>query len=286
MEQFLHMRTTFFVVSMIGLILLTCMVYVARARKTYPGFSYWTAASGCYFLGNILIGMRGVLPDFLTIVVANMIVVAAFLAIPYGLARFAERGHPLWPYLLVLIGVGVIAYYYTYISPSLGNRIVLVSGVFAILTAYTIFIFKKMIPSILNGSNLLLMITLGAGTFWSIVRIAYTLIYENEASSLFAPSLMQNMSIIIYCGLMVFASFALCVLNFQRLEYDLLKARNDVKALEGILPICTSCKKIRDDTGYWNQVESYIRAHSEATFSHSICPDCMKKVYPGYNPKP
>ncbi len=66
-------------------------------------------------------------------------------------------------------------------------------------------------------------------------------------------------------------------------EHDrLLRALSEVKALSGLLPICASCKKIRDDTGYWNQIESYIRDHSEADFSHSICPDCAKKLYPEY----
>jgi len=54
----------------------------------------------------------------------------------------------------------------------------------------------------------------------------------------------------------------------------------EVKLLQGILPICASCKNIRDDKGYWSQVESYITDHSEAKFSHSICPDCAKKLYP------
>jgi len=49
-----------------------------------------------------------------------------------------------------------------------------------------------------------------------------------------------------------------------------------------MLPICAACKKIRDDKGYWNQIESYIREHSEAEFSHGICPDCAKKLYPDY----
>ena len=53
-----------------------------------------------------------------------------------------------------------------------------------------------------------------------------------------------------------------------------------VKQLKGFIPICASCKKIRDDKGYWNQIESYIRKHSEAEFSHGICPDCVKKLYP------
>jgi len=47
-----------------------------------------------------------------------------------------------------------------------------------------------------------------------------------------------------------------------------------------MFPICSSCKKIRDDKGYWNQIESYVRDHSEAEFSHSLCPDCVKKLYP------
>ena len=58
-----------------------------------------------------------------------------------------------------------------------------------------------------------------------------------------------------------------------------------VKTLSGLLPICAHCKKIRDDQGYWNQIESYIRQHSEAEFSHSICPECMDKLYPRFSKK-
>jgi hypothetical protein len=53
-----------------------------------------------------------------------------------------------------------------------------------------------------------------------------------------------------------------------------------VKTLSGLLPICASCKKIRDDSGYWTQVEVYVRDHTEADFTHSICPECAKKLYP------
>ena len=49
-----------------------------------------------------------------------------------------------------------------------------------------------------------------------------------------------------------------------------------------MLPICASCKKIRDDKGYWQQLETFVREHSGAEFSHSICPDCMKRLYPQY----
>ena len=60
------------------------------------------------------------------------------------------------------------------------------------------------------------------------------------------------------------------------------KALQEVRILRGFLPICASCKKIRDDTGYWTQIEGYIKDHSEAEFTHSICPDCAKRLYPEF----
>jgi PAS domain S-box-containing protein len=66
----------------------------------------------------------------------------------------------------------------------------------------------------------------------------------------------------------------------EKLIKELKNALDQVKQLSGMLPICSSCKMIRDDKGYWSQIESYIRDHSEAEFSHSICPECAKKLYP------
>lgn len=66
----------------------------------------------------------------------------------------------------------------------------------------------------------------------------------------------------------------------KKLMAELKKAIEKIKTLRGLLPICASCKRIRDDQGSWQQVESYIRDHSGAIFSHSLCPDCAKKIYP------
>jgi PAS domain S-box-containing protein len=66
----------------------------------------------------------------------------------------------------------------------------------------------------------------------------------------------------------------------ERLIAELQDAIAKVQTLSGLLPICSSCKKIRDDKGYWNQIETYISEHSTAEFSHSICPDCAKQLYP------
>jgi PAS domain S-box-containing protein len=83
------------------------------------------------------------------------------------------------------------------------------------------------------------------------------------------------------------AIFANDVTETKQAEISLVMERDKlhaalakIKKLSGMLPICASCKKIRDDKGYWNQIESYIRKNSEAQFSHSICPKCANKLYP------
>jgi PAS domain S-box-containing protein len=72
----------------------------------------------------------------------------------------------------------------------------------------------------------------------------------------------------------------------DRMIAELQKTLAEVKTLKGLIPICASCKKIRDDTGFWSQIESYVMRHSDAKFSHGICPDCTKKLYPEYADEP
>ncbi len=68
----------------------------------------------------------------------------------------------------------------------------------------------------------------------------------------------------------------------EKLIDELKIAMTKIKTLHGFIPICANCKKIRDDDGFWRQVEEYVTSHSEAVFSHGMCPDCMKKLYPQY----
>ncbi len=90
------------------------------------------------------------------------------------------------------------------------------------------------------------------------------------------------------------ASLLLTIVLWHSLRVRQLKAREmelarrvdaalaKIKVLSGLLPICSWCKKVRDDTGYWNQLESYVREHSEANFSHGICPECLREHFPAF----
>jgi hypothetical protein len=70
----------------------------------------------------------------------------------------------------------------------------------------------------------------------------------------------------------------------EKLIRQLQEALANIKTLRGLLPICFSCKQIRDDKGYWNRIETYIREHTEAEFTHGICPACAQKLFPDFKP--
>lgn len=69
----------------------------------------------------------------------------------------------------------------------------------------------------------------------------------------------------------------------ERLIDELRNAVAKVRTLKGLLPICAACKKVRDDKGYWNQIESYLSRHTDADFSHALCPECLDKLYGNQN---
>jgi methyl-accepting chemotaxis protein len=103
-----------------------------------------------------------------------------------------------------------------------------------------------------------------------------------------SQSKVENITTILVFGGVFLSAFIafFTVRHVLKVEKALLNERNElqkalskIKTLSGLLPICASCKKIRDDKGYWNQIELYIRDHTEAEFSHSLCPICAEKLY-------
>jgi len=110
------------------------------------------------------------------------------------------------------------------------------------------------------------------------------------ASNLLAGQMIRYYAVEIWNTIVHFAFFAISALliyevrsNLEKREKlieELQQALDQVKTLSGLLPMCSSCKKIRDDKGYWNQVEVYICDHSDAMVSHGLCPECAQKLYP------
>jgi hypothetical protein len=131
-------------------------------------------------------------------------------------------------------------------------------------------------------------------SFWSS-RKSFTIIVAvvcsvlTIGSAFFQPIVPEMWKVVFNRCLALFAIWITTLLGLQRklseekrekALREREKALEETRILRGLLPICASCKKIRDDQGYWTQMEGYIRDHSEADFSHGICPECAKKLYP------
>ena len=126
-----------------------------------------------------------------------------------------------------------------------------------------------------------------AGIIMSVIGIATIM-----TANLFAGKVIQSY-LTEYWNILVYVCFFIVVVdlvsgekiisdNNKILIGKLQKSLDEIKTLSGLLPICSACKKIRDDDGYWKQIEHYISEYTEAKFSHSICPDCKEKLYPGF----
>jgi hypothetical protein len=137
-----------------------------------------------------------------------------------------------------------------------------------------------------------------AGIFWSGIIILTTLFFSGfERLGLvylnLCPAEKDNIfTVIVLAGFFLFVIILVGLFELERQKNITYQARitqnlqialAEVKELSGMLPICASCKKIRDDTGYWAQLETYIMEHSKAAFTHSICPDCFRRLYPELN---
>lgn len=261
------------------------MLYVAATQKVYPGFMKWTVASLLNGIGLICLSLRGILPDFLTIASANVLIVALFVLVARGLVEFAGGEQKIWLDITPIVVLTTTFLYYTYHSPNVSARIVIISLLIALLSGRSALIISKQVPLILFSTNWFLLISFIMLSGWFFLRAILTLSFENHIVDFMRPSVLQGFSVmVVFVGNITIVT-GLIIINAQRLEHDLIQAKDQVNSLKGLLPICSSCKKIRDDEGYWHQVEEYVKRHSEAEFSHGICPDCMKRLYPKYYQK-
>jgi len=280
MRYVLDIRTLSLTAGIISLILCICMLYVSRTRKTYNGFTQWTTASILNAFGMALLSMRGFFPDFISIVIANTLIVVANCLIVYGLEVFAGNTRRIWLIISFAVSTFMLFIYFTYYSPNVNVRIVIISAVLSILFGYCAYFVHKYIPRIIDDKDMWLTTVFGILAIWFAFRMSTTLFIEAPIVNFMKSSAVQGMAFVVFfCG-NIFIVTGLIILNSQRVEFDLLTAIEEVRTLRGIIPICMHCKGIRDDSGCWNQLEKYITEHSEAQFSHGICEKCAKKHYP------
>lgn len=280
MHDLLNIRTLSFSSGIISLTICFCMIYISKTRKTYPGFTKWTITSILYTIALGLFSTRHIIPDFFSIIIGNLLIVTGNGFMAYGLELFTNTTKKIWLHFSLVLSTAILFFYFTYFQPNINIRIIIVSLIIAIHYFYCAYLAKKYIPQLIKTQNNLLVFTFGVLASWLILRIIQSAFIDGQIVDYMHPPIFHSLTVIVFFSGNIFIAIGLIVLNFQRVEFDLSATKQEVKTLRGLIPICSNCKKIRDDKGVWNQLEIYIRDHSDAKFSHGVCPECMSLLYP------
>jgi hypothetical protein len=268
-------------------VLAVTMFFYMSTKESYPGFGHWTAGACLITLGYATNVFRGSLPDIIPIAVGNAFFVCAVILFLQGMRKFLQLSdmHPAWYVVPFLNLIGCSFFYY--VQDDVGIRIIFIAVAIAIPQLYTAalvlghmskerFLFYPVIAVELIVAGLLMLFRAG----WVASQPGFTFFMESPYQNFFFISIM---------ALQIIVSLSFIMLNSERLHSHLLKAKEEleqsisqIKVLSGLLPICSGCKRIRDEHDNWTQMEIYIRNRSEAEFSHGICPECAKKLYPGH----
>ncbi|MBI5521655.1 MAG: hypothetical protein HY910_03415 [Desulfarculus sp.] len=280
MNDTVDMRSLNLAWSAIAVTWVILMLFMQRTRKTYPGFGHWTLGTLASCLGLFLIASRGHLPLLLSLVAGNLLLVAQVMFFYRGLAIFVGRRPSPWT------DGGLLAFFLaaylvlTYALPSIKWRIILFSSLYIYYFLRCLLLAWHQVPALLGARNWLVLSAVGLMAAFYSLRTLGVLLWDWGVVDILAPSPMNLTVNLATACLGILTLAGLIFLNVQRLEMDLQSAQREVGLLGGLLPICAKCKRIRDDGGYWHQVERYISAHSDANFTHGICPQCLQDLYP------
>ena len=280
MEAFLDMRTIIFVSGVTSFILFSCMCYIRKRQKTYDGFVYWILAALSNSTGMFLLSMRGFLPDYLTMLISNTLLILSIVFINTGLSLFSGVRYYKKTYILLLSLFIIVFYYYIYVVPSLIDRAVIFSVFQIMLCAIMVIIAYRDLPLVLEKRNYILFWFLIFTVVWPFIRVVASFFETGMPTDLMNAGISYQLNFLGSIAAYIVLLVGLIIINAQRIEHEMANARDQVKAITGLIPICASCKKIRDDNGYWNQLESYLNKNADLDFSHAICPECMQKLYP------
>ena len=279
MAIFFDIRTLSLFSGCISACLFISMIYIYKNRKTYPGFKQWTVGCFLNFLGFVLLSLRNILPDLITIVFANVLIVLSFVLLARGLIYFTEGKQNTWMDVSLPAVLLIFFFCFVYIYPDLNMRIIVLSLIMIVLSLRCVSITHKKIPLVLGEKNRFLTAAFLWVTILLFLRTVLTISYKGHGDDFMLSSTLQGISIIAGSIGIIFIAIGLIIVNAQRLEKDLIEAHKEVKTLSGLLPICSKCKKIRDDKGYWNNLEFYLEEHSDASFSHGLCMECSDALY-------
>lgn len=241
------------------------LLWTIDREDTGPG--YWAISLIFNSIGFFL--WSGVVPvtPWKYYLAGEIFHISGFILFIYGAYRFAGNSYRAWN--LIFLAGWLIIWAVSLVTRNHDPFVagIVLKGLRAVLFIITGVILLKNMPESRHRGRKLAGFSLIA---WGIYIVIFAFI--NAGS-------MANLAYGFLIGFHVLALFGMIAMIVERISVRAEESETMAKRLEGLLPICSYCKKIRDEDNTWHSVEVYIRKHSEAVFSHGICPDCLRKHY-------
>lgn len=272
-------RTIVLAVVAFQLVVVALLAGLRRLRPGQAGLGAWLASQGVMLGAVVLTAVRDRVPFLVAPAVSNLFIVATGALMLEAMVRFhgLPRRLPLALDVAVLTAVPAVAFALP--GPPSNVRLGFAEA------AMAWFLVRAGIEPLLSKAARrsraqgVVSAVLVAGALMSVSRAAYYLAGPPiETRFVEGHALVYISFAIMFVN--VAASAGFLYLGFERVERELRAALSEVRTLSDLLPICASCKKVRDDGGYWRQIESYLSTHSGIAFTHGYCPDCVAKLYP------
>lgn len=221
MAQLLDMRTVLFVCGFVSLSLTLPMIYASLSRKSFPGFHIWTVGFILSGVGVILTGCRGLVPNFFTIVVANVLLMGHLSLISIGLMRFTGRRYrPVQEFLPIMAAAGLLGYF-TWGSPDVNMRIVVLSVTLAVLYFRIGMCGVRELAEYFGSRNWLLALTCLVTSVWLLVRGALTLLTRHQLVDFMSAGTLHGLSVMVACVAGILIMSSLIIINSQRIENEM-----------------------------------------------------------------
>jgi hypothetical protein len=275
--------TTIFVMSALTYVALAAvMVHYLLTHQTYPGFRDWVFFTVGLAISLLLfIGFpRGRLPHPALLYGANLLLIASVDRLYRGMARFAGKDPAVAPFQLGVYVAGLAAFtWFAYGDQRSELRTAVAAVLVAYPTALAAVAAWRLARDQGRPAGRLLTVAFGFAVAVHLGRALAALRLRDPQDLLprSGVEVLLNALVVVSAAAMM---VGFLILTAERSQAEATEARQRVKQLEGIIPVCMYCRKVRDDREAWLRMETYISAHSSALFSHGICPECMPKHFP------
>ena len=233
-------------------------------------------------MGIFFTSLRHFIPQFFTVILSNVFIISSKLLILRSIYQFCNIKKSIKNDILLISFFTLLYVFFTYYHENITIRIILQSAFIAFISLKIFLSSLKDIKKVLKTVYFPFTISSMLMSFFHFMRILYYVLKYKTEADFMTSDIINSFIIIIHFTLLFLIHISYILLNSYRVFIELNESRKEIIKLQQLLPICSHCHKIRDDKGYWENLENFLEKNSDIQFSHGLCPNCVEKYYSEY----